>query len=478
MDKSSYALTRLSFLAGLLVVSCTADDRTPLTTEPAATERAAPTQSEIRPGEERFVRMAEIVPGFAGYYYDDAGDLVIASTNSGAEAAARKAALTVLQDLPPQRGKGAIMFRQAQYTFSQLAAWRDVISGSFLGTRGLISVDADEVRNRVTLGVDKLARQGELIAAIVNKGIPPAALAFEQTYEAEPEDWVRADTDVVIPPPGTEVTSYFEPVPGGVMISYRIPFITPPDSADYCTMGFGGKSLNPTVRASRGDSIFMLTASHCSSKFWGLYRGIADSTDYYQPTAAHKYVSFNPQYYLGREKLDPDSLPCCVDHYWYRYTDALLADVRETRHLFIGRVAKPQFYQTPRSNGLPGSFTIDQSDPYFYVTRQETSVPVGSVVDKVGIRTGWTRGTVNSTCVDRWNATTKYKWLCNTLAYYWSDKGDSGAPVFIVLSGNQIAAVGIHWGGFGVPLTAGSATFSPLGTIQRGDELGTLRLFP
>lgn len=436
----------------------------------AVTKAQSVLRENGRPSEERFAKMAANVPGFAGYYYDDAGDLVIAATSPSAEASARQAAQSVLRDLPPQHGQGNIHFRVVQYTFAQLADWREKISRDLLGKGGLVSVDADEVRNRVTLGLDDVRLQPDLIAAIVQAGVPAAAVAFEQTYPTVVEDSIGSVADFESQP-GTSLSSYFEPAPGGIRISYRYLGL-PADKEVMCTMGFSGKSLNPAARSARGDSTFFLTASHCSIEQFGIQ---SDTTDFYQPDAA-KAFSHN-EYFLGQEKLDPNYFVCCVDHYKTRYSDALLADAQETRHLYIARVAKPRWYTAGRTNGQPGDTVVNQSDPYFYVTRQETSVPVGYVVDKVGFVSGWTRGTVNSTCVDRWGQPPGYKVLCNTLAYYWSRNGDSGSPVFIEIGGNQISAVGIHWAGFGADDgRQGSAVFSPLGTIQRGDELGTLVL--
>ena len=68
-------------------------------------------------------------------------------------------------------------------------------------------------------------------------------------------------------------------------------------------------------------------------------------------------------------------------------------------------------------------------------------------MDKVGRKTGWTSGIVSATCVDL-PAAEDYYWRdCTYQADYWSDEGDSGAPVFSWPgTGNDVTLVGIHWG--------------------------------
>lgn len=213
------------FASASLIIACQAADRvapdkaTSPTVEPATMQGL-----NVRPGEERFEKMAASVPAFAGYYYDEAGNLIIASADRSSEAQARTAARTVLRDLPPQHGKGTVIFRAVQYSFAQLAGWRDQISRDLLGTDGLLSVDADEVRNRVTLGVDNLARKTDLVGLIAKTSIPLGALVFEKTYVSVLENSITSNTSFSEPPaPGTQLSSYFEPVPGGVKISYQYP---------------------------------------------------------------------------------------------------------------------------------------------------------------------------------------------------------------------------------------------------------------
>lgn len=65
-------------------------------------------------------------------------------------------------------------------------------------------------------------------------------------------------------------------------------------------------------------------------------------------------------------------------------------------------------------------------------------------MDKIGAKTGWTCGTVDDECYDFKRGGTNIKYLCQVRKnYYYSEVGDSGAPVF-VLAGGYAILVGIH----------------------------------
>ena len=64
----------------------------------------------------------------------------------------------------------------------------------------------------------------------------------------------------------------------------------------------------------------------------------------------------------------------------------------------------------------------------------------------MGRSEGWTYGNVTQTCSDRSVINTNITYLCQIVADYGSAGGDSGAPVFEILSGDNVALLGIHWG--------------------------------
>jgi len=452
-----------TIIAALFMWGCQAPDHV---ASPSSGLKAD--QQSVRPSEELFRRVAAEVPGFGGYYYDDAGDLVTYLTSDGSERQARASVGRIRSMLPPQHGQGRLVFKHGDYTFADLSDWRDKISEQLLGVDpNILSVDADEVHNRVTVGLSTPGTAA-LMREVNDLGIPERAIRVETTSPVKTQDTLVYSYQIQSPAPGGTLQSYYASAPGGAQIAFRKPS-DPAGQEWLCTLGFPVKSA--IIASSRGDSIFMVTASHCSSKTFEF-----DGQLYYQPD--YDFWGFDPEYYFGNEVYDPHYFICCVAHYKTRYSDALMADIRGSgRTLMLARILKTTGYSTGRTSGTPGSITVNQSDPYFYIVSQQQSVPVGYTVDKMGRTTGWTRGQVNSTCVDRWQDDLGEKRLCNTLAYYWSGGGDSGGPVFLELGGNNVAAVGIHWGAFGSNGGRdGSATFSPLSGIERSDNLGALIL--
>lgn len=91
---------------------------------------------------------------------------------------------------------------------------------------------------------------------------------------------------------------------------------------------------------------------------------------------------------------------------------------------------------------------------------------VNDPVTKVGRTTGRTSGTVTNTCTTYNVANSDVTMLCQAKGDYVSQGGDSGAAVFTIGSSGNVDLRGLHWGSGGV--------FSPVGNVQRTDELGVL----
>src|SRR5439155_22136942 len=102
-------------------------------------------------------------------------------------------------------------------------------------------------------------------------------------------------------------------------------------------------------------------------------------------------------------------------------------------------------------------------------TGQELNYSVGQTVNKIGRTTGWTQGQVTNTCVNTGVSGTNIVLLCQNFVDAGVGAGDSGSPVFSIVSGNNVVLHGTLW----VANTAGTMfVYSPIHYIEQ--ELGAL----
>jgi hypothetical protein len=119
-----------------------------------------------------------------------------------------------------------------------------------------------------------------------------------------------------------------------------------------------------------------------------------------------------------------------------------------------------------------GSVIIDAANPEFTVIGEPGNPVVGESADKMAQKTGWTGGPITNTCytatvmIKSWNPPTQYSALCQVVASYARDNGDSGGSVFKYLGTNDVLFMGIHMGGTGPPGGPYSGIFSPIHRIR------------
>jgi hypothetical protein len=405
-------------------------------TDPSASDRSVPgprssvavSRSAIEhPGEAAFEEISKTVPSFAGYYLE--GDkLVVSVTDSTQSQAAEAAVRRVLPATLPAKAarrlaQPSVVRRHGQYTFLQLRDWRDQIGrGVFYALADAASIDLDEIANRIVIGLATGSGRGELEQWLARSGVPAGAVKIQ----------VMARTA-----PNTELTDFVRPVMGGLANAATfngVEQITP-----WCTFGFNGKYQGANV---------VLTASHCTSQLFG-----TDGT----PTLFYQNI-VTPGDLVGNEWQDPPLF--CIGISCGRYSDAAMITYQGGVSFELASIARPLSHSD--TWGVAGSTTIDASNPHFDITGEQLYPVGGDFVDKVGYRTGWTRGQITNTCVDL-RATDGAWRFCSDQACYFSDHGDSGSPVFIDLGdGNSVTLVGINWGSDG-----SRAAFSPLGGIRQ-----------
>jgi hypothetical protein len=121
------------------------------------------------------------------------------------------------------------------------------------------------------------------------------------------------------------------------------------------------------------------------------------------------------------------------------YADAAFAQWGEIRTWRLGRIHETQYsgHSSGSINSIGANFIIQTSTVWPYP---------GQPVEKMGKKTGWTFGNVTQTNVDISISGSNIRMLSQIKADYGSSGGDSGSPVFEILSDKNVSLLGIHWG--------------------------------
>ena len=361
--------------------------------------------------DEEYALIAKEVPGFGGLYYDAAGE-----PNVYLKDLSQAPAFQLAEG-------GPVKFHQGRYDYLELISYRDKLL-DVLSRPDVVLLDIDEGKNIVRVGLDDKAPLNALDgleSAILGAGVPREAVVVDRVpaiqFLATVRDRVR-------------------PVPGGVQIAF---------GGFLCTQGFN---------ADRGGVRGYVTNSHCTN-----IQGGVEGTVHYQNTNSSSnrigVEQVDPTYFTGG--ACPAGRRCRYsDSSWGRYDTASTA----------------QFARIARTTA-PGSLTIS-STSRFTITGTVANPTLGQTLNKVGRTTGWSRGTVNTTCATINVSETTLTLLCHSLVGARVGSGDSGSPVFSAgTSTTNVNATlyGILWGGDAAGTTF---AFSPWSGITRAGELGGL----
>jgi hypothetical protein len=200
-----------------------------------------------------------------------------------------------------------------------------------------------------------------------------------------------------------------------------------------------------------------VTAGHCNE--YGISGvGWVDSTEYYQPIVADTN-------HIGVEVLDPPFVPC--GQAWpCRDSEAIFAEYDDTASFWYGYLAKTT---EPDTIGHDGSRTI--SGFFMIVDKIQRPPYVGEFLYKVGYTTGWTGQRVTHRCKKE-----DYKPAGDLLCQAWvgagAGPGDSGSPVFKIVSGPKVVLYGVLWW---VANDSSWFKFSPMSGVEA--DLGTLHVY-
>jgi hypothetical protein len=350
--------------------------------DPESVRAAAPL---VHPDEAAFMRLAGEVPGFGGYFQDDAGNRAMYLTDP---AAASGAAERLGAVLGAEAGAG-VRVLPGRYTWMELHEWRSRSLERIAAVPGVVFVDLDEALNRITVGLSEPSAERLVRSRVRSAGVPDAALGF---VAAEP---VRQNVDL---------TDFFRPLTAGFLVS---------TNQSRCTLGF--------IVDWFGAPTFM-TASHCTDQFWA-----PDGVQFFQPL---------PPAAVGHEWIDPAPFACMGLN--CRRSDAALVRVHEPVN----------FARIARTLGF-GSITLDPGNPFFQIVGKQYTVNVGDTVHKVGWHTGWTWRRVTRTCVDVLVSPTELLLCQHFTDYVADVGDSGAPVFYADVPTSRARLAGLHWGRIG-----------------------------
>lgn len=368
----------------------------------------------VRTIDDEFADLVASVPGFGGMYMDENGRLNINLTNP--EIAISDAAVArVLERLGQGRRSGLLLagkiLHPATFDYRQLKTWFNELNS--VGDGAITFRDIDERNNRLVFGVASSADVTRLNTILSRTSVPGDAI------------------DIVVKPAATPTTTLqdsYRPVIGGFQITMG--------NVSYCTLGF-----NAFLRYWWGvdsSAAYFVTNSHCTRDSNGAGMGVVTGMNAGQAiqdsTSATEVA--DPAFF--GHAADPVNCPSDASCRW---SDAALFHISSGTSFWHGTVALP-------SSGITvgDTYTIAAA-----ATSSFESPMVGTAVMKVGRTSGWSWGSVSSTCATVQQTGGK-TFLCQSLAPYTNLPGDSGSPVMAEAYSdypnlhNAVKLVGISWG--------------------------------
>lgn len=404
-------------LVALLSAAACSDRPSPASSAADSPLRPGPAGANLSTGpqgrgpERLSERLARVVPQFGGAYVASDGTLVVYLTDSRADAAIRAALNDELRriDRPAQ----SIRTVRGEYAFKDLDRWVGQVTPHLAGL-DLVFTEVDERSNRIRIGIAHESGRAAMERALAQAGVPRAAALIE-----------------VAPRPQlfTSLRGRISPLTAGSQIT----FWTSTDARSECTYG-----PNVVWQGAR----HMLVNSHCTPPQGGPTVG----TSIWQPKVP-TWEYQRGKYQVGEEIQDPDwrtDVYGCAPGNVCRYSDAALIAFRYAdRDWDLGGVMRTRSPATLPT--IYGTLEIDVQNWSFEMTGIVSDLFTGDVINKVGRTTGWTIGTLESSCRNIFFGGRGY--LCSGVVKAGGGKGDSGSPVFWTTSAGQHRLVGMLFGG-------------------------------
>lgn len=493
----------------LTILASCGDDLQPTGPNPRSTPANASTAGQAhassldRTAEAHGPRIAQQVPDFGGWYFDEEGDLNVWVKNPeahGTRARAAVASVAAEVGLIPMKPGYNVVLRQGRFGWQELSDWRDRMETAADVVQGVRWVDLDERINRIAVGVSSGRARAEIRKEAAAAGVPTSALSVQMVEDCAPtaidcndpctldpsscEDPCSVDPsdpscttdpcetnpeDPACQPPaesgwdGGEINapvsyeaadesleSEFSVLRGGIRIR------------NFIRQGDNSCSIGAVAHSPTHGSVFV-TNSHCTYD-----QGSVDSNG---PREFYQHYISQPLL-VGIEVQDPPyARPVSGCWSWYssffsrcypwRNSDAAVIKI-ENRGAQRGTIARP-INRKLEGQGA-GSTRVDMSRPVLRIVRDQASssitVAVGNRLDKVGATTGWTSGVVQAVCVTEYqSAPFRRRHTCQNTVNYTNDSGDSGAPVFYLANEGEVWLLGLHHMKKGV--------YSPLAQVAR-----------
>jgi hypothetical protein len=357
-----------------------------------------------------FVSIAQEIPGFAGFYYDANGALnvVMAPTArplAEAEVQSRLAPRLQAMGENPSAVHGAI-FHAGEYDFIELEALHRRVQ-NVLSIAGTVYTDADEVANRVAVGVENAQVAAAVEHALAMLDVPREAVVIRERPPFQP---TVGQGEVG----RMNLGGFVRPVAGGLQIQGN----------GLCTLGFN-------VRSATFPAQGFVTTHHCTQT-----PGVVTNQQFWQPTAA----AANRIGVEVRDTMFTVGGACPAGQRCRRSASAGAAYHTGVNNAFA------RIYRT-----IPGTNQIDPNNPMFHITAERSFPSVGNVMHKVGATTGWTQGTVSQSCVAV-TVAPDLRYNCQEIttgAAGFFAGADGGAPVFEPTPGggpDDVRLVGMAWG--------------------------------
>jgi hypothetical protein len=354
-----------------------------------------------------------------------------------------------------------VRFHNALYPFSDLVDWKRRLI-DVLSVRGAVTLDADERRGKIAIGILPDADRAAIESLVRKLGVPPDVVVFD----------AMASTPV----PAQTLESNLRPLRGSGYLQFWNAAGQTPGA---CTLGFIAQGVNhPGATMFQAGRRYAITASHCT---------VAPATSMgVVHTGTYAEQAAGPGSRVGIEIVDPAFVagpvagrPCPAGRRC-RLTDALA--------LLIDQGVSDDIGYVHRTMGPPTQLTINSKaidtgnprfGPFDSIYPHGMGSYVGMPVHKVGRTTGWTSGPVSQTCVDMdvefvSGVNTGLTVLCSDRGNFRSDGGDSGAPIFTFVGGvtGGPIPVGVLWATMQNSTIEWSTFWSPFSNVVT--ELGVV----